>query len=1303
MSGPVGPDKGYRFSPSTEAEARAKRSRNNKRAIVFLVFIALVVIGANWNPPVGSIHYFTTLSDYHVSSDTGCTNSGKGCHGSETSYTNFNDYHPGVKCETCHDVKGAACIPCHLPNNDHECETCHDGSFERAPRTVRLTSDYPRGHYRATKHTATGTQFDTAVYASSTGDAKATCRDCHPQELRGAHADVAFTKNSAFVGEQHLACGQCHNDTSSGALRQVTSKWKSGKCEDCHGDSSQAPMHSDSVARAVPAVRSNGCAATGGGCHLGSNLHAIHANAPANCSGTGKRGGPKCHALGGSAAKPTARSCGSNNGGANARGCHPFDTAQHYNEPTHTATGDVFSSPVRAVAGGSAQATCAQCHAQDLRTAHTNVAPAPGSPYGTTVDCAGCHNDATVSGEAVVVAKWPTRTCEECHSISSAAPMHDSSVAPFVPANDPLGCGNTGVGCHTGANLHELHATLPSNCSGSARPGEPGCHVLGGDPLKPTATTCGGTGADSCHRVGASGTYDHNNSAFAHSPNNNVPASDTSYYAVACGSCHHMQPNGVSLIDEHGIPTSAKTVDPNNVCFNCHRDSASQTAIKNRWATRNTTSACLACHGNPGLPLPHLGDIVTLHSSGSSESSGCASSGAGCHPTSNLSEVGKPTVTANIHSTCLRCHDWRKANGDMAYDPSKKTCGSGRSCHGTDDQYDPATSVHNGSGGLVNGVDASHTAGSAQAAASWDDTASGTSTPCTVCHGMVLQTEHTRPNSQLATATPNACQGCHDHATSSATVVKGGWPKQGTSDACASCHSGSGVNAVHYEINTVMVGSELSTSGAPAPGTCVKAGCHQTTDLRVLHVPTGCNTVGCHQATGNINSTGKKSCGGNNPNDSCHIGFSSLPHAVDHTALPTGNTPGVSHGVTYTVGANIGCFGCHFNDLRNEHLNEFLAGAFKDSPNQVTVCETCHELAGDPNANPNSHLAGVKAAIKNHDHRCIACHASGNNANGPTYVASPHLATTVTATWDATSNIPPGYVWSNPADDWKTAFNGATGSGHNVLSAASVGASQDKAFPVTTFAPNAGSLLTTMTWTLPANSGATTWLRAGPLVSPTGTATVDEGWSVDTTTGIEGAHIVCSDCHALPANMLGPQGAAVTIYIDPNYSQTEYSNPTSGTYQFDPYNVDPAHPIKNPAGYKPVICYKCHQVFSGTVPGNLNPGGNGRHNTHKWHGAGTRQAYCVNCHVSIPHAWLRPRLLLRTAESTSDPGTQLDVAPYVEPDHHGLEGVKLVNLNGSVNMSSANCAVGGCYSGSSTATNHANPALGQTNGWSYWP
>ena len=100
----------------------------------------------------------------------------------------------------------------------------------------------------------------------------------------------------------------------------------------------------------------------------------------------------------------------------------------------------------------------------------------------------------------------------------------------------------------------------------------------------------------------------------------------------------------------------------------------------------------------------------------------------------------------------------------------------------------------------------------------------------------------------------------------------------------------------------------------------------------------------------------------------------------------------------------------------------------------------------------------------------IACHASGTSGMNSTYVASPHTVTTTVDTWDATSNVPPGYVWSDPFNDWKTAFDAVTGSGHNTLPWNTVGASRDRSFPVTSF-PGLGPTSATYTWTVQPDPG----------------------------------------------------------------------------------------------------------------------------------------------------------------------------------------------------------------------------------------
>jgi hypothetical protein len=314
----------------------------------------------------------------------------------------------------------------------------------------------------------------------------------------------------------------------------------------------------------------------------------------------------------------------------------------------------------------------------------------------------------------------------------------------------------------------------------------------------------------------------------------------------------------------------------------------------------------------------------------------------------------------------------------------------------------------------------------------------------------------------------------------------------------------------------------------------------------------------------------------------------------------------------------------------------------------------------------------VKRAIANHDMRCLACHASGSTHDGPDAVASAHKQISTATT------LPAGTVWSDPAQDWKSAFDATTGSGHNSMPRSLVGGATDKAFPLTEFSIGGAAFV----WALPPNSGLTTWLK-GPAL-PAG--------STDSTESIQHIQVTCDDCHELPDGMNGPHGSAVPIAIDPEYSQTEYANPTRTESQFEA------------TGTKRVVCFKCHPIFVGGVDGSTAPGGASLHARHVKHPdlAPTSSHYngetCVDCHVRIPHAWKRPRLLIRTVATTD--GATPDAFPYVMPGHDGLLGIRLRSFDPQTQLRSGSCVTGGCHPASSP-TRHPRPSDVPTA--TYWP
>ncbi len=1130
-------------SPQAPPQSFFRRYRSGFFA---LGAVLALVFSATWNPPTGTVHSFTKASDYRPDREGGCVNSGKGCHGSETSYTSFNDYHPAAKCTDCHDYQGVGCIPCHSPAN-HECQVCHDGTMPQSPDRVRLTDPYPRGHYRETTHTAMGTPYDANVKTAPKGKARATCKSCH---------------------------------------------------------------------------------------------------------------------------------------------------------------------------------------ARDLMNAHAKVTPAAGSPYGTDLGCGECHNDVRSAGQAEVLSDWKKRRCEDCHRLGTSSPMHGTAVADKVAAKSPEGCDDTGTGCHSSSDLHALHPDRPVDCSGSAVKGEPGCHNLDIQAHVPQAKSCG-IGKKSCHSTYDNDALSHKNDQDVHAPDGTAAAEDTSVSETACGDCHFMAPDGMSLAQEHDRSTSTRSAQ--GTCRGCHNDPASAIAIAKDWPGSDGPGACDVCHGHAGLDATHGDPDSSSHQATGSE--GCALSGAGCHPTSDLSAVGAPD-TGGLHRDCVRCHAKTASDGNIAYDPTAKSCGSARACHSATGAYDPASGVHDGAT-RTDGTDARHRA-TALGDASITDTATSITIACPACHQPALGTEHTRAGNALATGAGTSCTRCHNAQSETSKVVKASWPARTKANACSSCHDGTGTQAPHALIGESHGGRELADGGAPDSGACVTTGCHLTTDVRLLHRRLGCTVKGCHSDEGNIVGLDTLSCGGSDPETSCHVGYSAsgghanvaeahagieldisgepspgycarsgchtspnlkalhgtscalagchepglkprlkscggtdqaaachtgftaTEHFVDHSADLTGTV----NGITYSAGENIGCLGCHGDDLTLIHEPVSDAPITGGGSN----CRVCHDDAEDPGNGAFADLPAVAGAVGSHDLRCVACHASGGDQPNATAAASAHKRISTEKT------LPAGYVWSDPLEQWRTALDSPVGGGHNIAWSA---LDSTKRFPTTIYAAGAD----TYVWALPRNAGETAWLDATAV-----------GASVDTTADIEHVTLGCDDCHTGVTAMSGPQGSAVRIAIDPAYSQTAYANPKWDlSSQFSATGTDR------------VVCMKCHSLSFGSVEGTTAPGGSWVHGKHAVHAEvppTNPQHYgqkCVECHVRIPHAWRGARLLVRTIPEAGRPA---DTFPYILNGHDGLAGVRLRTIDEEHPLTAGDCATLGCH-GSSDPDSHPLPSDLPTVKW--WP
>ncbi len=177
-------------------------------------------------------------------------------------------------------------------------------------------------------------------------------------------------------------------------------------------------------------------------------------------------------------------------------------------------------------------------------------------------------------------------------------------------------------------------------------------------------------------------------------------------------------------------------------------------------------------------------------------------------------------------------------------------------------------------------------------------------TGCTNCHYLDMKTEHSRP-----TVGPVGCVQCHETKVDAFTTP---WNK-----TCARCHpTKHGDMALkHRSTNT----------------TCGGAGCHNITDASDIHkgaVGGGCGV--CHKSvtqpavTTNCSATG------------CHPSVTGS-HRESHDG----------RGVN-----GVGCEGCHFRYLDDEHLS------------LGRTCATCHTATDSV----------ARRAITAKDRRCLTCH-----------------------------------------------------------------------------------------------------------------------------------------------------------------------------------------------------------------------------------------------------------------------------------------------------------------------------------------
>ena len=376
-----------------------------------------------------------SASAYNSTTNTGCANSGAGCHAPNSS--DIVAYHPdgALSCLTsgCHT---SASKPTH--SQPFVCGDCHDGTFVGAVDTTELAEASPGGHYGEATHTAVA--MGTAVSAG--GTYYVTCIGCHPGNLFSQHHNVA---TSTINPDGSLECAECHN-ANPAVTAIVTTTWGTKKCDACHraGVLPQASQHATLTPVVTGTVSSGSC--DNATCHTNLDLHYLHrsniAGSPWNgCTMTG------CHETGSTKVKPAVKTCGV--GGdchSNPATIHPSDAAKH----TTTAI----------------SAECSGCHDSGQQTMSVKLAH---GETGAQESCATCHN--AVIGKPALSGK---KDCVDCHK-SAGLGSYATTYSPIAAYHynetthtaNALGTGADASvqaggkacsGCHT-ATLSVAHAT----------------------------------------------------------------------------------------------------------------------------------------------------------------------------------------------------------------------------------------------------------------------------------------------------------------------------------------------------------------------------------------------------------------------------------------------------------------------------------------------------------------------------------------------------------------------------------------------------------------------------------------------------------------------------------------------------------------------------------------------------------------------------------------------------------------------------------------------------------------------------
>ena len=497
-------------------------------------------------------------------------------------------------------------------------------------------------------------------------------------------------------------------------------------------------------------------------------------------------------------------------------------------------------------------------------------------------------------------------------------------------------------------------------------------------------------------------------------------------------------------------------------------------------------------------------------------------------------------------------------------------------------------------------------------------------------------------SSLLVVHSASRCAVCHGDGPTAANALKYGIISTAAVKAAVAAGD-KDCTACHDVFNTVpahpFMSATTHTVNNGQPTGCYTSECHASTDVSVIHTngddPPGC--AACH-APG---QTPSLAC------STCHPDYGAVHGFLHANASGTKSTACTAcHGTDLPVAHTaVGCV-CHTNPRYRAEMTPLLAAG-------AAECVDCHK---------GTHAAhGFEMTASGHNTTTYG--TSGARTDFSSLGVTDTVGAAPTAQFPLTVNntFKAGYSWTTvvTCEDCHaglTAYEVAGPHGSNVIANAGI----DPAYPGSFESASlwggtyAKKLADGTTYTVgPFAEGIAQW--ANTSADPEGLAgyqVVTPNMSNATTTtlvvgpaSVTAGNVICVKCHDLydATKTTGFKGWA-------NYAHEHHSADTgSFAMIFGKYTVtvDGTNAGPYTVAAESMVAAKAEVVAdhggSVTASATVLAAGLGRED------AGA----CRNCHIAIPHAWKRPRLIVYSNLGANDPGRAAknmpatgDVAPY---------------------------------------------------------